>query len=283
MLRNIAYAVFRRLCKALEGSELTKYRLVGSVYTRVFMLLRKGGTSLENVSGHKIYLDLNDATCRRMAMFDFEPTTSEALRKFLRPGMVFFDVGAHIGYFTLQGARLVGKTGRVYSFEPEDKNYSFLEKNTKINGYGNIVTTKTAVSNVSGRATMYIGQDTGLHSLKIKSKRKSQVKTVSIDDFCRKENISRIDLVKIDVEGGELDVIEGMRTAAKNNKKIGMIVELNPAVLSESCATAEGLVKMMESVGFRKFFLLGKSDIRPVTAEELSGMESELCNVLAEK
>jgi FkbM family methyltransferase len=252
------------------------------LYTRLFRLLKPQEISLEEVDGHKMYLDLRDPTCRRMAMFDFEPTTSRTIKEILKPGMTFFDIGAHVGYFTLQGARCVGRRGKVYAFEPEDKNFELLEKNAKANGYTNVIASKAAVSNKNGYATMFLSKDSALHSLKFGSGDKVEVRTSTLDSFCKKNKIKKIDLIKLDVEGGEMDALEGMKNAAKD-KRLKMIIEYIPENFSSVGSSKTKFLRRLSSLGFSEFYLLDKKEIRKIDPDEILRLADGIYNILAEK
>jgi hypothetical protein len=107
--------------------------------------------------------DLYISECiRRFGIW--EPTETEYLLDNLGPGDTFVDIGANIGYFSVIAADLVEKEGRVYAFEPDDKNFALLEANLNLNGAANARAVNAAVSNVSCKATLYgHGHNLGAH------------------------------------------------------------------------------------------------------------------------
>ena len=93
---------------------------------------------------------------------DYEPETFRFLREHCRKGDVVLDIGAHIGLFTVVTARLVGPTGRVYSFEPTPNTRKTLERTVRLNDIGDWVHVHgEAVSRVSGTATLFDTGDPG--------------------------------------------------------------------------------------------------------------------------
>ena len=101
-----------------------------------------------------------------MVVDKYERATTDLLKDLLHPGMIFVDVGANIGYFSLLAANLVGTEGTVYAFEPEPGNHELLRKNIELNSYSNIVMIQKAVSNKSGSAPLFLSAlDSGSHSL----------------------------------------------------------------------------------------------------------------------
>jgi FkbM family methyltransferase len=150
----------------------------------------------------------------------------------LRPGHVFFDVGAHHGWVSMWALPLVGKEGKVYSFEPSPANLSVLEWHRKRNNFSPWAIVPNAVSNVDAEGQQFFLIDTGdspMNSLTSgepgkplmsgRNVKKTSIETITLDTFCSKTSL-KPDLVKIDVEGAELLVLQG---AAK--------------LLSESCPT----------------------------------------------
>jgi FkbM family methyltransferase len=149
----------------------------------------------------------------------------------MKPEQVFFDVGAHHGWVSMWTLPLVGKDGKVYSFEPSPANLSILEWHRTSNDFSQWTVVPKAVSDVDGQAEFFL-VDTGdspMNSLTSGGAgapfmqghdiRKLAIQTITLDTFCSQVGL-RPDLVKIDVEGAELMVLRG---ASK--------------VMSESCPT----------------------------------------------
>jgi FkbM family methyltransferase len=150
----------------------------------------------------------------------------------LKPGHVFFDVGAHHGWVSMWTLPLVGKEGRVYSFEPSPANLSVLEWHRTSNNFSQWAIVPRAVSDVDAAEEEFFLVDTGdspMNSLTTgipgtplmsgRDIRKISIQTITLDTFCNEISL-RPNLVKIDVEGAELLVLRG---AAK--------------LLGESCPT----------------------------------------------
>ena len=78
------------------------------------------------------------------------------MREILKPGMVVLDIGANIGYHTLISSKLVGNTGKIYSFEPEPHNFKLLLKNIEINEFKNIIPINKALSNNIGSTKLFL-------------------------------------------------------------------------------------------------------------------------------
>jgi FkbM family methyltransferase len=144
-----------------------------------------------------------------------EPLTNRFLKSFLRPGMSFWDVGAHIGEHTLLAARAVGNTGEIHAFEPSPDIYSLLSSNIRSNGLENVAVNQLAVSNACRNTTFQVFDEPAISCLtpdredgrKYRSKQ-IHVACISLDRYSRDKRVPN--LIKIDVEGAELSVLEGM-------------------------------------------------------------------------
>ncbi len=134
----------------------------------------------------------------------------------LHQGDVVFDIGSHIGIFTLKASRLVEPNGFVYAFEPEPENFMLLKRNVALNKATNIRIFKKAVSSSSRILHLYVdAANTGAHSVQCATgqtrllTRSILVSSVTLDQIMQKFDVKEVDLLKIDVEGHELEVLKG--------------------------------------------------------------------------
>ncbi|MCX6815400.1 MAG: FkbM family methyltransferase [Candidatus Aenigmarchaeota archaeon] len=171
----------------------------------------------------------------------------------MKLGSVFVDIGAHVGYFTLRAAKLVGPSGRVYAFEPAPQNHELLQKNVKINNYKNVMIEKACITSKTGSTDFFLSGDSGTHSTKFKSSKKMRVKCFRLDDFCNKNRVKKIDLIKIDVKGGEYEAFRGMKNIIRRNKNIRLIAEFVPSYVRKAGTTPKEFIEMIKSMGFKKF------------------------------
>jgi FkbM family methyltransferase len=147
---------------------------------------------------------------------------------YLREGMTVFDVGACIGELSLLFARFVGNSGRVYSFEASTRTYQRLAKIIELANRPHIVLNHAAVAEKQGLVDLHVYDDShsGWNSLTarplenygihVKPEYVEKVRAVTIDSYCHENNISQIDLLKIDVEGAELQVLQGASRMLQN-------------------------------------------------------------------
>ena len=145
----------------------------------------------------------------------FEISETRLVQAFLRPGMTFIDVGAHIGYYTLIAARLVGDSGRVHSFEPGESMRAQLEANVVRNDLHNVEIHRQALAQQTGEVGFYpseLASNQGISSIIASGDGRAAPVTVpslSLDDFAASLGGRRIDFLKMDIEGAELQVIRG--------------------------------------------------------------------------
>lgn len=165
----------------------------------------------------------------------FEPEVAAALRRHARPGMVAFDIGANAGHHTLLLAQLAGRKGQVHAFEPVPEDARCLEETVRLNALENVTVHPLAVANRTGSAEIaFAGPFDGAARLVDAVARRAhlaagrrvlRVPVVSLDEFCAREGLGRVDLVKMDVEGAERLALEGMQAVLARHRPV-MVAEL---------------------------------------------------------
>jgi FkbM family methyltransferase len=162
-------------------------------------------------------LTWRDVMGRLVRAGEFEANERLFLEGFIKPGMVTLDVGAHNGYYSLLFATLVGQRGRVAAFEPSQRERRRLRWNLAINRYSNITVEPYAVGAEDGQTDFYIinGDETGFNSRRkpgiAQPTHHKTVPLIPLDKYAEDHNLTAIDILKMDVEGGELDVLCGAR------------------------------------------------------------------------
>ena len=145
-----------------------------------------------------------------------EPETARFLMAFLKSGMTFWDVGAHIGEYSLLAARCVGGAGSVHAFEPQPKMFEFLQRNVAANQLSNVTSHCIAVSDRAGSAefslhpepSMAFLNPTGIVDLAFPT---ISVRTTALDEFW-KSSRQLPNIVKVDVEGAERSILMGSKS-----------------------------------------------------------------------
>ncbi|WP_167535140.1 FkbM family methyltransferase [Caulobacter segnis] len=185
-----------------------------------------------------------------------EPGTSDVLRRLVRPGMAVADVGANIGLLTLVMACAVGSEGKVIAFEPEATPRANLEKMKHLNGLAWVEVRDQAVGAKAGRLTFHVSEIIGHSSLyalpEAEEARTIEVEVVRLDDVAPGK---RLDVVKIDVEGAELDVLAGMKGVIAKNPDLAILAEFGPEHLKRVGQTPAQWFKAFADAGFKPYLI----------------------------
>jgi FkbM family methyltransferase len=129
----------------------------------------------------------------------------------LDKGMNFLDVGAHIGKYAIRAAVMVGDNGTVIAVEPDKRNFELLVKNIALNNLRNCMPLRIAAYSSNGEITLFRGPSCAEHSISEDfGKGSYKVRARVLDDVLKELGIARVDLIKIDVEGAELEVLRGL-------------------------------------------------------------------------
>ncbi|AJM91248.1 FkbM family methyltransferase [Nitrosopumilus piranensis] len=217
-------------------------------------------------------LDCNDKVAiETYLVVEYEPGTTNFLKKILKKGMNVINIGANIGYFTLLAARQIGPEGKVFAFEPFPKTVELLKKNIDSNGFQNVQVESKAVSNKTDFATLLTG-GSSLHNFISKKKfpqlNEIKVPTITVDDFLKNEK-KNIDLIFIDAEGQEPLIFEGMKNTLEN-KNIDIVFEYNPFTLNFSDTTPDDLLDPLSEMGFQLYMIdENTSSLKSISKSEL--------------
>ncbi len=136
----------------------------------------------------------------------------------MKEGGIVIDGGAFIGSFAIFAAKKVGPRGRVFAFEPEPQNAEALRRNVEANGLANVKIVQAGLW--KGEARLSFSSGGGASAISFSPSQQSgstsTISTTSIDIFAKKHNLQRIDFVKMDIEGAEMEAIEGMAGAIRS-------------------------------------------------------------------
>lgn len=173
----------------------------------------------------------------------YEPNAFSYLDKLLKPGMVLIDGGANAGVFTLFAASKVGDHGKVFSFEPSRREFQKLSKNIRINRFNNIEISQKALWHRPGTVELHIAQppQTGHNTLGkfayagTAESSVEKVEAFTLDDWARDKKLSRLDVLKLDLEGAEDFVLQGSWETLKKFRPIVLIEIFDPALKSFGC------------------------------------------------
>lgn len=176
------------------------------------------------------------------------------MRRWLRPGDVYVDVGAHIGYLSALAAGTIGQSGRVVAFEPSPDTWRKLRAAFDAPGFPHVEVVNAAVASAHGEASLFTADGHWKHQAYRNSlhpapglRRHATVDTVSLDGYFPHE---RLRLLKIDVEGGEQAVLAGADQLLNGGRCDALAIELNPAALARAGSSVSALVERLDAAGF---------------------------------
>jgi FkbM family methyltransferase len=205
--------------------------------------------------GKTAAVDLRDRIQRLMWAAAYEPLVTRCLTALLRPGDTFIDVGAHIGFFSLIASSRVGPTGQVYAFEANCDRFEELQSNAA--AYPWLACYSRAVWNKSGLMDFSNPQQPGESGWgKVATVRKEghivSVDAISLDEWHEIAGFPAIRVVKIDAEGSEPFILEGMRRLISKTRPF-LIVELNDQLLGEAGYSKSAITKAIKDNQYRIF------------------------------
>ena len=212
------------------------------------------------VLGHTMYLDKHDSLDLSVNGI-YNELDTKIVTNHIRPNDVVIDIGAHIGYYSLIFAKLVGPHGHVFSFEPEPSNFKLLEKNIKINNYKNITIAQKAVSNKNTKSNLYVGQQSSGANRLYEPKKKftqdfkiTEVDCLELDSFLPIVS-SKINFIKIDIEGSEYNALLGMKKIIEKNTNLIIFTEFDPIAIADSGENSEKVIDFLINQGFDIFIV----------------------------
>lgn len=199
---------------------------------------------------------------------NYEKETTALFKRIIIPGMTIIDIGAHIGYFTRIFSKHTGDKGKIYAFEADPENFILLQKNTK--HLKNIELFKTAISDKAGKIDFYHSDKSGCNSIIPAEFRQKRI-TVSytkLDNFIMAKGIKKVDLIKMDIEGGESTAMKGMQQLLATQNDIILVVEFNPDCLKQAQVHPVDFLKSIEYYGFI-IFTITSTGLKRIDAAKL--------------
>ena len=189
-----------------------------------------------------------------------EPEVQSYLKSSLKQGDVFIDVGANFGFHTILASRLVGNTGHIAAFEPSPENLKILRYHCRVNSLKNVKVYPDAVGDNPNSSVEFVLVDGGKHSsnsltisgdvphLSESQKTVINVPMTTLDDFCQSHQIFP-NLIKIDVEGAELLVLQGARKIIEQNRP-NIIIGIHPFWMPEG-QIPENVIDFFNSYNYK--------------------------------
>lgn len=225
-------------------------------------------------AARELYILLADSPAEGL-----EPGTHRCLKALVDPGMTVVDVGANVGMLSLALARSVGALGKVYAFEAEPELQDLLAKSFALNGVPWVELRRQAAGRKAGTATFHVSPISGHSSLydlpgeEAPKSRQITVEVAALDEVLAE--VPAVDLVKIDVEGAELDVLAGMEKLIARNPGLAIVAEFGPSHLARVGQTPQQWFDAFEAHGFLGYAIdEATGSCRPVRVSQVADVVS---------
>ena len=212
----------------------------------------------------KMLLDLSKVYERRSYYSGiYNSHLTRIFKQLLKPGDTVIDGGANIGYMSLLAAQYVGEHGNVHAFEPIPQTFEILNKNICLNSASNIYPNRQALAERVGELcfSVPIDANTGkvldrLATLSfLRQGSEVSVPACTLDEYATSSGITKIKLVKLDLEGGEVSAIEGMRKMLSAHKISYLICELNLALLDKLNISYSAIREALHEYGYKCYYI----------------------------
>jgi FkbM family methyltransferase len=229
-------------------------RLISALFPRPVLL---------KLDGYRMYVRLDDwAVGARIAVNRVhEKHVTGEISRYFKPGMVLVDVGANIGYYTLLAASLLDGTGQIHAFEPGAGNYNLLQMSVAKNGFKNIRLYPNAVADKIGVVGLNMDDSNGMITQAASAACAYQVQAVTLDHTLR--DASRIDLLKIDVEGAEGLVLKGAEQLIARHHPVIFTEFFPPAIEFTSGMTGQQFLDRIRSHGYELYVIDKRNGASP--------------------
>ncbi len=251
MMRALFRSLYRLAAWFLVGTNIQRFEPVRQLDRWIRRRIR---AEFVEIDGSRYYVDDFDSL-NLTILGRYEPIESALLERVVKPGCVAVDLGANIGFHTVRMARRAGPAGRVYAFEPDPVNFALLKRNLESNGFAHATPEQRAISNKKGVLTLYrCASDPMDHRTHPGDGDRAgiDVEATSLDDYFRDRG-TRVDFIKMDVQGAEIKALNGMREVIARSPGLEMLVEFWPYGVRQCDESPEHYLEMLQEFGFRLF------------------------------
>lgn len=260
-------SIYKKALFMLRGTGIGKYKIVNKLNRFMVSKLPK----IIEIDGIKFQSLEYDYDHNNVFLFQIGNQFGlDYCEKHIKEGYNVVDIGANIGYYSLNLSRMVGDSGKVYSFEPNLENYNGLLVNIELNKIKNIIAVQKGVSDESAKTILYKHPDNTQGCSIIKSEDVkgflSYVDTISLDEYFKDHK--QIDFMKIDVEGAEMHVIKGGMKLFGRCKNMKLITEFSDVHTKPTYFYP----KLLEELGFNLIGMI--KDGMHLTPITISNLES---------
>lgn len=178
------------------------------------------------------------------------------LKKFWKPGITFLDIGANVGVYTVMAAKRLGHNSVIHAFEPVQRLYQRMTSNLILNAYDHVITHPVAISSSTGSASIWIPKhnNLGMSSLhpSTPNLEEEHIHTITLDDWVKKIGITSIDIIKMDIEGHEMQALVGAESTLTNMQPV-ITIELSREHLKRANSTPEEVTAFLKNYSYTPY------------------------------
>ena len=283
--------IFKKIAKYCGKMGMGKSQKMLNLYEEI---LSKIGSGIRSdfiiMDDQKVFLDKEDSLMLSIKNNKHELTEIELLKQIIKNGDTVLDLGANIGVYTLIFAKLVGKSGHVFAFEPDPTNFEILSKNVKENKHENVTLVQKAVSEKNDKIKLFVSKrNHASHRIfDSEEKRNSiEVDVITLDTYFKKIK-NPINFIKMDVEGVEGATLLGASNIIKNSKDLVIMMEYFPKWIRKYGMNPEEILDSLIEKKFKLFNINQKEKkIFPINlknfVKEYNEQKKNYTNVLCVK
>lgn len=269
-LLQIGVEIYRKTFKRIRGF----HRAVHALSRYVFFPI------LERIRGFQTMPDDPFWFRFELLMGRHEAETGAQIKRLLSTGMVFLDIGAHVGYYSRMASDIVGDSGRVVAFEPNPHNHAMLQRN--VGARKNVTLQQVALAETEGTAELHdylmmsasgsLHYDETLRDVQLATTQRDvdfaprlddnftpktyTVRTVPIDLIMRELGITEVDVVKMDIEGAEMGALRGMQETIAKSPNLALVMEYNPLGLKAFDNVPHEALQEALDMGFSSLYVI---------------------------
>ena len=248
--------MFKLIAKYVAKLGLGRSQKVVNLYESMYSMIGRGIRSeYVEMDGQKVFLDKEDSLMLSIKHTKHEATEIKFLKQIIKNGDTVLDLGANIGVYSLIFAKLVGKSGHVFAFEPDPTNFEILSKNVKENKHENVTLVQKAVSEKNDRIKLYVSKrNHASHRIfDSEEKRNSiEVDVTTLDTYFEKIK-NPINFIKMDIEGVEGAALLGAPNIIKNSKDLVIMMEYFPKWIKKYGTNPQEILNLLIDKKFKLF------------------------------
>jgi FkbM family methyltransferase len=249
MIRTLLRQTARQILQ-FYPIEYGKYSILQRLYFPFLAPAQRHMEAVKMRAGFTMQLTPTELLQAHLYLFStYELPTTRFIARYLKNNDVVLDIGANIGYISMFCANAIGKGGKIYAFEPERNNYAALQQHIALNSFTNIYPQRLAATSIPTTLRLYLASDNyGAHSTifnpDVLTQEYEEVQGITLDNFVQEQNIADIALVKIDVEGAEHEVLQGMKTILSKHRPV-LVIELNETLQQQRGLSSDAIKQQL--------------------------------------